>query len=1124
MKNVMQIFIQDMKNIARTPSVLVLMVGLAILPSFYAWFNISAMWDPYSNTSGVKIAVVSDDVGAEVQGEEVNIGDQLVEQLKENDSLGWEFEDDRASADDKVYKGEYYASLYIPESFSEETVSIINNREPKVAEVTYLVNEKINAIAPKMTDTGATQITETINDEFVQATSSALFQEFDKVGLELENSLPQMVEIKDAVYSLYNSLDDIDEAADMIVEMDNNSDTIEGYANRIHEIGQYEGQVREAGSQVLTAQSYMGEVDRASQLILDLNNAMPGIEGSINQVSALQNYFPAINQGISDAYDLSVNAEGMINDIQNQIPTITQTIEGYQNQLDDISDTADDAGVILSDIESRVNSEVDSALNIINGLPDVSNIDASEVNAVTNSVQDAQNRLSGLKNDVGGSIPSTSDLNSTLDSAIGAGNTVLDVLNNLPASEGGDGTDAPDDEAASGESNDGSSSEASDSQEPEENNSEEGSEDEPGEGSEADTEAEDTQPPAPSETVGSSELDAALNDFRTAVENVKNENENTDWSQAEASEDSDAESSAETDEAESTEEEAGENDSEGESDASAEEAIDEEMSRLIDNTSQVFEEINNALNHNIDVIEHNINMLPQFIAMLDNPETESDGQEGIESIRESIEETVKTLENIQEMLNEIEEFTSSDEFDGIISTIDGHIDSLNEIRGYLDENDITLESVADVRDSAVEDLEAIQDFTNNTLDPFISEGFATLETQLSEADNKLETALGYTSTVGSYLSTAQNVTSTMQGYLSAANEQLPYYEQQFSSTINTVEYYFPQFQNAVSTANTFMQNDLPSIQSELGNLANFVENDMDGLLETYNNMDQKIQDNLPGALDEINTAAEFVRNDWPEYRQNIIDAYEKVHEIEENDMINELISALRNDLDESAEYFSRPVSLNEEKLFPIPNYGSASGPFYTALALWVGGLLMGNLLTTNLKNEDAEKGYSIRQIYLGRMMLFLMLSVIQALIVSLGNIFIIGAYVAHPWWFVLFTVLIGIIFNIIIYTLVSLFDNVGKAMVMLFMIIQLSGGGGTFPVEVLPEFFQNIHPFLPFTYAIDILREATGGIIWSVVIEKTLYLLIFPVVFLIFGYTLRPKISPIIHKIYKKNAKSNLIE
>src|SRR5699024_9189716 len=98
----------------------------------------------------------------------------------------------------------------------------------------------------------------------------------------------------------------------------------------------------------------------------------------------------------------------------------------------------------------------------------------------------------------------------------------------------------------------------------------------------------------------------------------------------------------------------------------------------------------------------------------------------------------------------------------------------------------------------------------------------------------------------------------------------------------------------------------------------------------------------------------------------------------------------------------------------------------------------------------------------------------QSIIVSLGDMFILGAAIDNRLLFILLSVLVSIVFISIVYTLVSLFGNVGKALAIVIMVLQIAGGGGTFPIQVTPKFFQAIHPFLPFTYAVDALREAVG--------------------------------------------------
>src|SRR5690625_1056043 len=171
-------------------------------------------------------------------------------------------------------------------------------------------------------------------------------------------------------------------------------------------------------------------------------------------------------------------------------------------------------------------------------------------------------------------------------------------------------------------------------------------------------------------------------------------------------------------------------------------------------------------------------------------------------------------------------------------------------------------------------------------------------------------------------------------------------------------------------------------------------------------------------------------------------------------------------------------------------------PFYTVLALWVGALLLISLLSTDV--SDISNLHS-RDVYIGRLLTFMTIGLLQTLIVTSGDILLIGVHVSSPVWFILFGLFISLIFMTIVYTVVSVFGDVGKAIAIVLLVLQISSSGGTYPVVLLPEFFQAINPFLPFTYAVDLMREAVGGIIWGRVLWDVLFLVIIWIVFLLVG-------------------------
>ena len=212
---------------------------------------------------------------------------------------------------------------------------------------------------------------------------------------------------------------------------------------------------------------------------------------------------------------------------------------------------------------------------------------------------------------------------------------------------------------------------------------------------------------------------------------------------------------------------------------------------------------------------------------------------------------------------------------------------------------------------------------------------------------------------------------------------------------------------------------------------------------------------------------------------------------------NQLFNLLKVDYKQQAEFFANPVKLQENKLYHIENYGSAMTPFYTVLSIWVGSLLMSSLLTT--KVEDEENKYKPYQKYFGRGLLFIIISLFQTLIITLGDMYVLGTQANSPYRFVLYALLISLLFSSIIYTIVCILGNVGKAVCIVLLVLQLGSSGGTFPIQMTSEFFQTLYPKVPFTYSIGLLREAVGGVYIPAVERDIKILFIYLIVVLVGG-------------------------
>lgn len=192
MRNIWLVFRRDLRRLARVPIAWVILGGALITPSLYAWFNIVAFWNPFDNTRDLSISVVSLDEGAsnDLAGD-VNVGDQLITELRSNDELGWQFVDTAQEALDAVRSGESYAAFVVPATFSEDLLGITTGDFTR-PELDYYVNEKLNGVSPEITDAGATTVQTQMTDAFTQQVADAVATAIRGSGESAEEDLTNL--------------------------------------------------------------------------------------------------------------------------------------------------------------------------------------------------------------------------------------------------------------------------------------------------------------------------------------------------------------------------------------------------------------------------------------------------------------------------------------------------------------------------------------------------------------------------------------------------------------------------------------------------------------------------------------------------------------------------------------------------------------------------------------------------------------------------------------------------------------------------------------------------------------------------------------------------------------------
>lgn len=223
-----------------------------------------------------------------------------------------------------------------------------------------------------------------------------------------------------------------------------------------------------------------------------------------------------------------------------------------------------------------------------------------------------------------------------------------------------------------------------------------------------------------------------------------------------------------------------------------------------------------------------------------------------------------------------------------------------------------------------------------------------------------------------------------------------------------------------------------------------------------------------------------------------------------NEKTDKLIDIIQNHPSEIANFISSPLEVKEEEIYDMGIFGVGLTPFYSVLAIWVGSLLLCALLSVECEDFESGVKLNMKQKHFGKMILFLFLSLIQSVIISLGDIFILGVKPESFWLMMLFTVLASITFTVIIFTLTSIFGNVGKAIAVIAMVFQIAGSGGIYPIQTNPQIFGALQPLWPFTYAINGFREAIAGPVWKSVFFNIAALLAFIAAFLLLAILKKP--------------------
>ena len=243
----------------------------------------------------------------------------------------------------------------------------------------------------------------------------------------------------------------------------------------------------------------------------------------------------------------------------------------------------------------------------------------------------------------------------------------------------------------------------------------------------------------------------------------------------------------------------------------------------------------------------------------------------------------------------------------------------------------------------------------------------------------------------------------------------------------------------------------------------------------------------------------------------------------DSDLLKDVNHLMTNDAEVIAENMATPIKMKNEKIYPIRNFGSVMASFYTVVAQWIGAMFAAVMIRVHVKRREGLEKARLTELFIGRYRLFMMIGLAQALLVSLGELLYVGIQCLHPLLFILAACVNSIVFTLIVYSLVFAFENIGLALGVVIMIVQVAGGGGTFPVEVLPPVLRALYPFMPFHYAMDAMRECVGGMYGHTYIKCLGALILCGLIAMAVGLLLHKPMKGLIEIVEKSKRESDVM-
>ena len=312
-----------------------------------------------------------------------------------------------------------------------------------------------------------------------------------------------------------------------------------------------------------------------------------------------------------------------------------------------------------------------------------------------------------------------------------------------------------------------------------------------------------------------------------------------------------------------------------------------------------------------------------------------------------------------------------------------------------------------------------------------------------------------------------------------------------------------------------------ALQKELDTVAGQVADTMEGMAALAGDA-KAMKTALAETADAVGDTMALLRPATEKLLTSLESTIDDLEGLATDEYMDTLVDILGGDPAVYGQYFPEMVQTSVNAVYPIANYGSAMTPFYTVLAIWVGGVILSSLIKIHARTEGLIDPKPA-ELYFGRYLFFFVLSQIQAAVIVTGDLYILKVQCLHPGMLYLTGALTAFTFSLLIYSLALSFGDVGKAIVVVIMVMQIAGSSGTFPIELLPAIYQKIYRFFPFPYAIDAMRECICGMYGNYYWQQIGFLLLFAAAALLIGLLVRRPFMGLNHFMEEKLEETELL-